>query len=269
MNEFVIQLDEEVEGMQATICALQEQLKAAKSQSDTYEQENRKLKELYEMHSTTTTNNTSNDDHIQQMDIQSSTSVPQLNSPPSADMQEQNEQTPSEQLPQMSDTNEPIVQLQRPSHEEQYVEIKEEYLDERTIHPSSNGDSNMSNTSDELPMETEPSITLPQKDLRTVEGFNTNRETVHHLPPINHVKVICGENINNSTKDVESTPLHSFVSPPKGIKTSFSINDLLSSSRTDSMKKASGDVTMDALNGETAQHTTVPLINGQIDDGAV
>ena len=43
MNDFVIQLDEEVEGMQATICALQDELKTTKTRCTQLEEENRTL----------------------------------------------------------------------------------------------------------------------------------------------------------------------------------------------------------------------------------
>uniref|UniRef100_T2MD12 Pre-mRNA-splicing regulator WTAP n=1 Tax=Hydra vulgaris TaxID=6087 RepID=T2MD12_HYDVU len=48
MNEFVIQLDEDMEGMQATICALQQQLKDAKTLNQRLEQENKQLRKATE-----------------------------------------------------------------------------------------------------------------------------------------------------------------------------------------------------------------------------
>ena len=48
MNEFVIQLDEDMEGMQATICALQQQLKDAKTLNQRLEQENKQLRKVPE-----------------------------------------------------------------------------------------------------------------------------------------------------------------------------------------------------------------------------
>lgn len=242
MNEFVIQLDEEVEGMQATICALQEQLKVAKTHSDNLDQENQRLKKLAQdmppTPPTPTTNCHVSSNGIFSMDHQRSVVI----------KEEETHHSP---------------------HQDYSVNHKDEFLDERTIHASSNGDSNMSNASDELPMELEPSITLPQQqnNLRT-EDFQGNLDTPHLLP--NHVTVIRGK--DESTKDLE-TQLQSFKSPTKGIqKTSFSITDLLASSRTEPIKKDT-DVPMDVTlglnaeeNGETIQHVS---LNGEIDDSAV
>merc|ERR1712048_32922 len=48
LNEFVIQLDEEVEGMQSTICVLQQQLKDSKAEIDKLTEENSKLKSSFQ-----------------------------------------------------------------------------------------------------------------------------------------------------------------------------------------------------------------------------
>ncbi|XP_057307594.1 pre-mRNA-splicing regulator WTAP-like [Hydractinia symbiolongicarpus] len=56
MNEFVIQLDEEVEGMQATICTLQQQLKDTNQNVTRLEEENQRLLERLNERSSKTTN---------------------------------------------------------------------------------------------------------------------------------------------------------------------------------------------------------------------
>lgn len=244
MNDFVIQLDEEVEGMQATICALQEQLKASKTHSESLEEENQRLRKLTQ-------------------DFQSSEELPlptNLHNNTNGILSMDHEPV---------DIKDEKVDMTCDQH---FSDTKDEFLDERTIQPSSNGDSNMSNASDELPMETEPSITLPQQNqnnLRT-EDFQGTLEAAHRLS--NHVKVICGKN-DSATKDLEAQ-LHSFKSPIKGMpKTSFNITDLLASERTEPVIKKETDASMDvglALkteeNGEILQHSS---LNGEIDDSAV
>lgn len=56
MNEFVIQLDEEVEGMQATICTLQQQLKDTNQNATKLEEENQRLLERLNERSSKTNN---------------------------------------------------------------------------------------------------------------------------------------------------------------------------------------------------------------------
>lgn len=226
MNDFVIQLDEEVEGMQATICALQEELKTTKTISQSLEGENKLLRKQLEDNNIKTTHHKGINGVLDEEEetVDKTSNIKQ---------EEDNERIKEE----------PTI--------EQFSENKNEFDDERTLH--SNGDSNLTDESEELPMETDqPSITLTHQhksdSLRTEEVDND------HLIRPNHMTVIRGTEENH-------------ISPTKGIaKTSFSITDLLASSGTENVK-AENDITMEI--GPENGSTTTPAINGDVDDEAI
>jgi len=242
MNDFVIQLDEEVEGMQATICALQDELKTTKTLCSKLEGENVSLrkKRVQDDENTTDNKTTSRNDANGVRDDEEST----LNIK-AEEMLDEDELLKED----AAMTDEQLL----PSGGKKHFNDDDDD-DERTL--QSNGDSNLTDASEELPMDTESSITLTQQSHR--QNSNSLRtediETDQVIRP-NHVTVIRG------------TTEESYISPNKGIaKTSFSITDLLASSgtTTESVKKES-DVAMEIglENGITA------TINCEIDDQVV
>jgi len=133
--------------------------------------------------------------------------------------------------------------------------------DERTL--LSNGDSNMTDASEELPMETETRITSLSSQCASP---NTNSLTADELqilesdklqqqPPLsrpNHVTVIRGTEENN------------YISPTKGVtKTSFSINDLLAGPGTEDIKRET------TLLPENGLAPVAVILNGNADDHVV
>jgi len=223
MNEFVIQLDEEVEGMQATICALQEELKSTKTMSQKFESERQILQ--------------------RQLDEMSTNSYDDSNDRVNTD---------GETLNMKLEDDDGGHEEYNKDETRQLSENKKEFMDERTLHSSSNGDSNMTDESEELPMETEPSITQRQQQLKPnllrTEDIETNQQLRS-----NHVTVIRGTEDN-------------YISPNKGLaKTSFSITDLLASG-TDAAKK---DIDVTMVGPENGTTAALAIANGDVDKETV
>lgn len=251
MNEFVIQLDEEVEGMQATICALQDELKTTKSKCRELEDDNEALRNSS---SVTNTNLNQVNDNLQNGALLK---------------QEENKLIEPKMEMIEDDDNRVIMtsndQCMEDEEEEQFMPVvtsRKDYDedDERTL--LSNGDSNMTDASEELPMETETRITLSPQ--HAPPSPNTNSLTADKLemlesekqqPPLcrpNHVTVIRGTEENN------------YISPTKGVtKTSFSINDLLAGPDTEDIKRET------TLLPENGLAPVAVVLNGNADDHVI
>lgn len=233
MNDFVIQLDEEVEGMQATICALQDELKTTKTLCSKLEGENVTLRNKQTDKDNTTTTTTTN-----QTDANG--------------VREDEKRTLNIKAEEMLDEDE-LLKEDEPMIDEQLSDDKKDFNvddeDERTL--QSNGDSNLTDASEELPMETESSITLTrQSHHQNSNSLRTEDIETDQVMRPNHVTVIRG------------TTEESYISPNKGIaKTSFSITNLLASTATESVKKES-EIAMEIgiENGMTTK------LNGEIND---
>lgn len=217
MNEFVIQLDEEVEGMQATICALQQQLKEAKIHSEKCEMENQRLR-----------------NRIDEISVSKQTNK--------------------------NISKEPIV---CESLEHRRSEIHSPGQDRSSKHDrttlSINHDTlTLSNAHDYI-------MDIDKRDsTRNSESFNSdNNENLEVRHSANTVKVIRGSDENLKTMETQNC---TYVSPGKGAaKTSFSINDLLSSGN-ECIKKEEDSPTrlpVEHSNGENG------ALNGVIDDSVV
>lgn len=256
MNEFVIQLDEEVEGMQATICALQDELKITKSKCRDLEDDNEMLRNSGGV----STNLNQANENLQN----------------GALLKQEEHKLITPKLEMIDDDNDgdrvlmtSNDQCMEDEEEEQYLPVvtnRKDYEedDERTL--LSNGDSNMTDASEELPMETESRITSlsPQ---HAPPSPNTNSLTADELQMLesdkhqqqlplgrpNHVTVIRGTEENN------------YISPTKGVtKTSFSINDLLAGGPgTEDMKRET------TLLPENGLAPVAVVLNGNTDDHVV
>ena len=232
MNEFVIQLDEEVEGMQATICALQDELKTTKTKCHELEEDNQTLR--------------SGSMNLSQT----------VDALPNGGLKQEESELIQPKMEMVDDDNRMGVSNNQSLEDEEEHLIpltRKEFEDERTL--LSNGDSNMTDASEELPMETETRIT--SLSLHTPPSPNTNSLTDELLlkseqqQPLvrpNHVTVIRGTEENN------------YISPTKCVtKTSFSINDLLAGPGTDDIKRETilpenGMVPVTVLNGNIDGH---------------
>jgi len=240
MNDFVIQLDEEVEGMQATICALQDELKTTKTRCSELEQENYKdlqngcERDLNEQNDLLSHKPLNEEEHYVNRTTRVKCEMDDMD-----DQMNDDEKRAIPPPPLLTDKN-----------------GRAEEEKERTVH--SNGDSNMTDESEELPMETEPNITHASKastNIHSEELSSQHHDNDEHAARPNHVTVIRGTDDN-------------FISPTKGLtKTSFSINDLLAPGTEDLRKDA--DVSMEIGGPENGVVSTTSVLNGDIDDDAI
>jgi len=240
MNDFVIQLDEEVEGMQATICALQDELKTTKTRCSELEQEkNKDLQNGCERDMNKQNDLLSHKPLNEEENYVNRTTRVKCEMDDMDDQMNDDEKRAIPPPPLLTDKN-----------------GRAEEEKERTVH--SNGDNNMTDESEELPMETEPSITHPLKastNIHSEELSSQHHDNDEHAARPNHVTVIRGTDDN-------------FISPTKGLtKTSFSINDLLAPGTEDLRKDA--DVSMEIGGPENGVVQTASVLNGDIDDDAI
>jgi len=259
MNEFVIQLDEEVEGMQATICTLQQQLKQAKTHSESIQSDNQNLLlKIKDLDSTfVTTNQPVKVEYSEQNnDI---ISINHGNETPEA--------SPSDELP-AANTEEvasPKSVIERTNHTSSEMNnispVEESPTEEnhilRTTEPIESMDVDDTDVISSVTIKTEDfsnyttspvaqhtSVlqTVISNDDELKNGVDNSYNNHHHISPVSHV----------SPKTFPS-------------KTSFSITDLLSDNKELQRKD---DVNEYGLIKKEASENGMSL-NGLIDDAAI
>ena len=191
MNEFVIQLDEEVEGMQATICTLQQQLKESALHSEQKEMENKKLRTRVEEIDSSFKRKDINNTHMQSEDKRQT-----LSNLPS---------TPTELVKNHVD--------EKPNHS-----IKLEAPDD--LHEKMETETAMTISN----LDHTRTISLEGDSSRTI---SLEVDSSHLM---NQVKVIRGTDESKRDLDCQSTH-HYVSPNKGSTKTSFSITDLLSSGK--------------------------------------
>lgn len=265
MNEFVIQLDEEVEGMQATICVLQQQLKDEKQNTEKLEEENKTLKtrleEVIEQQL----------QHLQQQQIvinesENIRTTPTIHSPIQTEIKEEiNEHytTDSNSTQKQSDhfSPPPSAISSSVSQEEEDLEVDEEGMevDEK-----------------EYPIKIEPKVTVPEEQLppqiESIAAAAVVVATESH-PPMKKVKVITrqtAENLKN-IENANNVPQHSMTT--RGSNSSFSITDLLSHGKDSKKEKDNEKIPVAATTVESEENgdstDSNGALNGEIDDSVI
>lgn len=252
MNEFVIQLDEEVEGMQATICALQDELKTTKSKCRDLEDDNETLRS-----SSDKTNLNQVNDNLQNGALLKQEEN-ELIEPKMETIEDEDNRVIMTSNDQCMDDEEeehfmPVVTSRKDFDED----------DERTL--LSNGDSNMTDASEELPMETETRI-LSLSPQHAPPSPNTNSLTADKLQMLESDKLQQQPSLGrpNHVTVIRGTEENNYISPTKGVtKTSFSINDLLAGAGTEDIKRET------TLLPENGLAPVAVVLNGNTDDHVV
>lgn len=237
MNEFVIQLDEEVEGMQATICVLQQQLKEAKQHSDKLGVENQKLKtRVEELLTSKQTVNAVQD---------SSTN-----------------DTLEHKRTEVCSPERTIVKQERTNHSSNRDHVstssKRDHLSpskhREHLSPTSTRDERMEIDKKDSPL---------KGDSKKID----HKENSENRPPMKNVKIITRQASEN-LKSVENSN-SPYVSPPKGAKSSFSITDLLSGGNDGIKKDGDSPAKVPVADHQTTENGENGTLNGEIDDSVI
>lgn len=263
MNEFVIQLDEEVEGMQATICVLQQQLKETKQHSDKLGMENQKLRtRIEELLSSRQTNNVSLDSSVNESVEHKRNSVRSPKGHSLPDKSSKQERTNDSSNREHSSASKRDVTS--PSSRREVTS------------PSSNKRDIISPTSKHRELLSPTKIHEERMDVdmkkesmnshKSNDSKKIDKETCDGRLSTKMVKVITRQSSEN-TKIVEPTSPQ--VSPPKGgSKTSFSISDLLSGG-TDCVRKDEDSLAQLPSDHPTSEQGENGALNGEIDDSVI
>ena len=291
MNEFVIQLDEEVEGMQATICALQQQLKESKLLSDKLTSENQGLKahveELLKQASTAhingmsavgTVQDVSMNESLEHSSVAPCTPSTQNGSPEKSGKVERTSKRDAALSPSSRRNSEAFSPPPTSKHG---IESRR----------SSRHDSSSEQLSREEPMSVDVvkrHSTRSHSSSKVEQPKDTCETTSTRAAKT--VKVITQQSAaltttitTEASKLTDSGATSPHVSPPKNVlkTSSFSISDLLSSAVATDCVRKDGEplVTAGAETDEqmattisvttTATPATQPLMNGEIDDSAI
>jgi len=233
MNEFVIQLDEEVEGMQATICVLQQQLKDEKQHSDKIELDNQKLRNRIEELLARQPVNVSQDSMMVDTAEYKRSGIC---SPEK--IEKKKERTNLSNNCELSSAN-----------------IKSDLSPLKHDHfsPSSN----------------EEQMDIDKKDLivKTEPKKIDIKDNLENHPPMKTVKVITRSTSEN-LKNIENAN-NQYVSPPKGPKSSFSITELLSGGNDTSKKDDDSPSKTTNAENKTEENGENGGLNGEIDDSVI
>ena len=236
MNEFVIQLDEEVEGMQATICVLQQQLKEAKQHSDKLALENQKLRtRIEDVLTSRQTNNVSQDSTASDSLEHKRTDI---RSPERSNKQERTNHSANRDHVSTSSKRDLISPSTKNRDHLSPSSTREERMD------VDKKDSTQKSASQKKIDRKENSENRPS--VKTVKVTRQAAETLKSVEPSNNP----------------------YVSPPKGVKT-FSINHLLSGGNDCIKKDGDSPSKLPVADHRTQENGENGALNGEIDDSVI
>ena len=263
MNEFVVQLDEEVEGMQATICTLQQQLKEAKSHSQGLENKNQELLLKIEKIDSNFQSDISRSSNLRKAEYE--------HSPKEFKQEPMNfdefSKSPDSPMKHVSIDYEGVSNDSFTNQEDELIDNFRSGFDERTCSP-------VIPNHTEIQVKTDPSDLMEVEQSTHIDISHTANHHITHNSEDLELKSLPNQlskqfSTNESLNELHLT--HQRISPNKtSTKTSFSINDLLSDTK-EGTRKEPLDVTTEVVLGLKNEEngTENGTLNGVIDDTAI